>query len=321
MRRLGNGLFKSIISKENLALAHENSKKGKGHYREVLEFETQRGYLLRCLRRKLLNNEFNTSKYRVKQKLEGRKLRTIYSLPYYPDRIVQHAILQVVESYISKSFIRDTFQSIKGRGTSDARKRVLHFIKNNHPTHYLQLDIEKYYPSVKNEIMKMVVGKYIKCKDTICILNNIINSCEGLPIGNYTSQILGNMYLSDLDWFIKQKLGVSGYFRYCDDLVLFGVSAGELHRVKRTIEHKLLEIGLRVKPSWKVATLNSGLDFVGYQFYTDGIKLRKSIYKSAKNAIIKGKEVSIPAYHGWVKPLKDSKIKREYYNAIRKQKK
>ncbi|MGL4520834.1 MAG: RNA-directed DNA polymerase [Phocaeicola sp.] len=186
-----------------------------------------------------MTKTFSTSKYVIKKKVEGGKLREIYSLPYFPDRVVQHALLQVIGPRLEKSFIRDTFQSIKGRGTSDARKRVSRFIKINRPTHYLQLDISKYYPSINNSKLKQKIRSVIKCPDTLHLLDNIISSCEGLPIGNYTSQVLGNYYLTDFDWFIKQQLKVKGYFRYCDDLVFFGTSSKELMDIKILVEKYL----------------------------------------------------------------------------------
>lgn len=321
MKRLGKGLFEEIISKDNLEIAHANASRGKSHYKEVIMVEKNKATLLRKLRRSLLQGNFQTSDYKVQERVEGGKLRTIYVLPYYPDRILQHAILQKVEEFMINSLIRDTFQSLKGRGTSDARRRVQRFIKDKKPTHYLQIDIKKYYPSVSNDLLKEVIEGYIKCKQSNNLIFNIIDSCKGIPIGNYTSQIFGNIYLSKLDWFIKQELKVKGYYRYCDDLIFFGNSSSEMHKIKKQVEEELTKIQLTIKPCWVVSKLTKGLDFIGYQFYPEGIKLRKSIYKSSKKSLLNNKTKSIPAYFGWVLPLKDSTIKRRYCNAIRNQKK
>lgn len=317
MKRIGYGLYEGIISKENLANAHENAKRGKGTYKSVIDVEDDIDHHLRMLRRSLRLREFTTGDYTVKSRVEGGKLREIYSLPYYPDRIVQHAILQKVGDRFLKSFIRDTFQSIKGRGTSDARKRVYRFIKREKPTYYLQMDIRKYYPSINNDKLKMKVRKVIKCVDTLYLLDNIIDSCDGLPIGNYTSQVLGNYYLTEFDWYVKQELGVKGYFRYCDDLIFFGDSSAQLRDISNKVIDFLRGEDLTVKPDWKLAKLNTGCDFIGYQFYESGFKLRKGIYKSAKVALITKNSKSLPSYFGWVKVTKDSDIKRGYYNAIK----
>lgn len=298
MKRLGKGLFEEIISKDNLEIAHANASRGKSHYKEVIMVEKNKATLLRKLRRSLLQGNFQTSDYKVQDRVEGGKLRTIYVLPYYPDRILQHAILQKVEAFMINSLIRDTFQSLKGRGTSDARRRVQRFIKDKKPTHYLQIDIKKYYPSVSNDLLKKVIEGYIKCKQSNNLIFNIIDSCKGIPIGNYTSQIFGNIYLSKLDWFIKQELKVKGYYRYCDDLIFFGNSSSEMHKIKKQVEEELTKIQLTIKPCWVVSKLTKGLDFIGYQFYPEGIKLRKSIYKSSKKSLLNNKTKSIPAYFG-----------------------
>lgn len=321
MKRIGNGLYESIISKDNLITAHECAKRGKLNYKSVSEVESSLGSHIRLLRRTLRARKFSTGEYTIKERVEGGKLREIYSLPYFPDRIVQHAILQKVGDRFVKSFIRDTFQSIKGRGTSDARKRVYRFIKREKPTHYLQMDIKKYYPSVNNERLKVKIRRVLKCKDTLDLMDNIIDSCKGLPIGNYTSQVLGNYYLTDFDWFVKQGMCVKGYFRYCDDLVFFGGSSRELESIRLKAVRFLKREFLQVKPDWKIAKLNTGCDFVGYQFYESGFKLRKKIYKSAKMALSTNNKKSIPSYFGWVKTTNDSDIKRRYYNAIKCKKK
>lgn len=315
MKRLGRDLFELITSTDNLRLAHANASRGKSHYKEVRQVEAELDRKIEEIQSSLLNNTFRTSPYRVTSRVEGGKLRDIYVLPYFPDRIVQHAILQGVGERFYRSFIRDTFQSIKGRGTSDARKRVYKFIHKHNPTHYLQMDISKFYPSINNDIMKTKIRKLIKCKRTLVLLDDIIDSCKGLPIGNYTSQVLGNYYLTELDWFIKQELKVKGYFRYCDDLVILGNSSTHLLNIYKQVSVFLKAEDLRIKPDWKLAHLNTGCDFVGYQFFPSGIKLRKSIYERAKSALDNSPK-AVPAYFGWVKVLKDSNIKRRYYNEV-----
>lgn len=301
--------------------AHENASKGKKHYKEVKLLEESLEENLIALSYLIRSGKFNTGEYTVKERVEGGKLRTIHTLPYFPDRVVQHAILQKVGGRFYKSFIRDTFQSIKGRGTSDARKRVYSYIRNNQPKYYLQMDIKKFYPSIDNQLMKDKICKLIKCEETLNLLFNIVDSCKGLPIGNYTSQVLGNYYLTELDWYVKQDLGVGGYFRYCDDLIIFGDTSKELHDIRVKIDSKVGQDLLSIKDDWKVAHISSGCDFVGYQFFGSGYKLRRSIYLSAKEALRGTQNKSLPAYFGWVKVLGNSKIKRKYYDAIKQKSK
>jgi RNA-directed DNA polymerase len=140
--------------------------------------------------------------------MEGGKMRRIYKLPYYPDRIVQHALMSAVGPIFRRSLIRDTFQSLPERGTSDARRRVQKMMKSDPQAYALKMDIRKYYPNVNNDKLKEVIRRKIKCKDTLWLMDNIIDSMSGLPIGNLTSQYFGNIFLYEFDWWVKQELKV-----------------------------------------------------------------------------------------------------------------
>lgn len=317
MKRLNNKTFFKIINIDNLILAHQNASSGKQHYSEVKWVNNNLMKSLLDLQKLLYKGEFTTSEYNKQERIEGGKLREIYVLPYYPDRIVQHAIIQVIGDRLTSAYIRDTFQSIKGRGTGDAVKRVSSYIRKNHPTHYLQIDIKKYYPNIKNNILKKILLRFIKCIRTLNLLFDIIDSCIGVPIGNYTSQFFGNIFLTPLDWYIKQHLKVKGYFRYCDDLVFMGNNSVDLHIIKEIVDYKLKEIGLSIKPDWKIHKLTKGLDFVGYVFYPKGYKLRKSVYTKAKDNLRDPcNKDSLPSYYGWLKRTKHNKLKEDYENTM-----
>lgn len=280
MKRYGN-LWDSVCDLENLRKAHYSARKGKSFYTEVKWLNQNEDKALLELRDSLVNKTFTTSPYKIEDRFDGRKVRTIYKLPYYPDRIVQHALINVCEPIWKKSFIRDTFQSIIGRGTHDARKRVESFLRGNPHLYVLKFDIEKYYPSVKNEILKAEVRRKIKCKNTLWLLDNIIDSNPGLPIGNYTSQYLGNVYLNSFDWWVKQHIKPFGYFRYCDDLIILAESKESCHKARLEIFNKLKErYGLSIKGNWQVFPLDKRrLDFVGFVFTSKNTRLRKSIAK------------------------------------------
>jgi hypothetical protein len=303
MKRYGN-LFDEIASMDNLHEAHKKASKGKGHYKEVVEVNKHEEFYLQQLHDQLMNGTYQTNEYRVMERVEGSKLRVIHVLPYFPDRIVHHAIMQVVGDIWKRSLIRDTFQSLKGRGTSDARRRVQKAIRKGRPTYYLQMDIKKFYPSVKQQISKLCVRRHIKCPRTLVLLDNIIESVEGLPIGNYISQMLGNMVLSTVDWYAKQNLKVKYYFRYCDDLIVLGSCKKWLRSAQKRIEQQVNKLGLIIKPTWIIQSLASnGLDFCGYVFFSDCTRLRATIkYRYLESVRIKW-IMSITAYWGWIKPL------------------
>lgn len=303
MKRLGGNLFDRIISIESLTRAHEKASRGKAHYTEVKKINSNPEKYLTHLHKLLAEGRFTTSAYSVIEREEGGKLRTIHRLPYFPDRIVQHAIMGEIAPRLESSLIRDTFQSLPGRGTSDLRRRVRRVTNRDEPKYYLQMDIRKYYPSVSNDGMQKCIRRFIKCPRTLGLLDDIILSHEGLPIGNYTSQILGNLYLSKLDWFIKQQLGMKGYFRYCDDLVLFAKDKPTLEKARSIIEGQIKPLGLYIKPDYKLEPLDKGLDFCGYVFYPKTLKLRQRIATAAKTAFRNENKPSITSYWGWFKPL------------------
>lgn len=223
---------------------------------------------------------------------------------------------------MEKSFIRDTFQSIKGRGTNDARKKVTNFFKKNKFFYILKFDINKYYPSINNKILKSKIRKKIKCKNTLWLIDNIIDSCKGIPIGNYTSQYFGNIYLYDFDWWIKQNLKPNAYYRYCDDIVIIDKCKNKLLNLKILIFKKLKEeYLLDIKENWQLFNIeNKPLDFLGYRFFNHNkIKLRKSIAKSFKQKVKNIKKNykylnpykivnSIYSYWGWCKYVNAKKL-------------
>lgn len=311
MKRHGN-LFKDIVSLSNLFKAHKNAKRGKAHYKEVQMVEEDVYKHCLNIQKLLTTKQYKTSPYIVENIFDRTKERTIHKLPYYPDRIVHHAIVQVCSPIWIKSFIRDTFQSIPNRGTSDARKRVYKGLKKNKQTHALKIDIKKFYPSIDNEILKSVIRKKIKCKETLFLIDDIIDSTKGIPIGNYTSQFFGNLYLNGFDWWVKQNLKVKGYYRYCDDMIFLG-DKETLHKNKKLIFSYIESVNLQIKNNWQVYNIQKeGVDFCGYVFFHNKIKLRPSIAKRLKKKSVsiqksykiltKEKIVNgFMSYWGWIK--------------------
>lgn len=309
MKRYGN-LWGEITSMETLRYAHSQAKRGKAHYSAVKKVEKDvEGHLLK-LQQELLNKTFRTGEYRIEDRIEGGKMRRIYKLPYYPDRIVQHALMAVVGPIFRRSLIRDTFQSLPNRGTSDARRRVQRMMKTDPQAYALKMDIRKYYPSIPNEGMKQAVRRKIKCNDTLWLIDDIIDSMQGLPIGNLSSQYFGNVYLCEFDWWVKQELGVKHYYRYCDDMVLFSDDKAQLRDWRRQIESRLSDRGLDLKPDWQIIdTKKQGVDFVGYVFRPQQTRLRKTIAARFRNHAKQARRFTflpqkaldvLVAYKGWM---------------------
>lgn len=287
MKRVGN-LYAEICSMDNLKLAHKQARKGKGFYKEVKMVNEDPSYYLGELQDMLVNHTYRTSEYDIFEKQEGKKLRKIYKLPYFPDRICQWAILQVIEKYLIRNMTADTYSAIPGRGTELARRRVIKAMRNDPVgTQWcLKIDVRKYYPSIDIDILKDKYRRLFKDPELLWLLDEILDSCpdSGVPIGNYISQYSGNIYLSDFDHYVKEKLGVKHYFRYMDDMVFFASTKEELQALIVEITRYLgEELHLEVKENWSLFRIEDrGLDFVGYVFTHDTIRLRKSIVKSLK---------------------------------------
>ncbi len=314
MKRVGN-IYNKICDMGNIKLAYINAKKGKSHYKEVRRIDKNPDLYLELIRGMLVNKTFKNSKYKkVTKKTDSGKVREIMKLPFFPDRIIHHCIMNVIEPIWYKTLIRDTYSAIKGRGIHDGVKRIKKALRDENTKYCLKLDVKKFYPSIKNEIMKQIIRRKIKDADVLWLLDEIIDSTEGMPIGNYLSQYFGNLYLSYLDHEIKEKLRIKYYFRYCDDIVILSKSKKELWITLLFIRQYLSErLKLEIKDNWQIFPIDKrGIDFLGYRFFHGYVLVRKRIIKKFKRRIaeIKKKHKTMPpekiinsimSYWGWLK--------------------
>ena len=265
------------------------------------------------LLKSLLNGTYKTSKYST-FKIYEPKERLIYRLPYYPDRIVHHAIMNIMEPIWKSIFIKQTYSSIKNRGIHACAKDV-RFALDNFPkeTRYcLRLDIHKFYPSIDHEILKNIIRIKIKDNRLLKLLDDIIDSAPGVPIGNYLSQFFANLYLTYFDHWVKETLRCKFYFRYADDIVIMGNDKELLNLTLLNINYYLTtKLKLELKPNYQIFPVDSrGIDFVGYRFYHSHTLLRKSIkvkinrlldrYERGYIALSKLK-IIMQSYFGWLK--------------------
>ncbi|MNR07043.1 reverse transcriptase [compost metagenome] len=166
------------------------------------------------------------------------------------------------------------------------------------------MDIVKFYPNVDHDILKALLRKKFKDNDLLWLLDEIIDSADGLPIGNYLSQYFANFYLTYFDHWIKEQKGVKYYFRYADDIVILSNNKPHLHEILFDIKQYLsTNLKLQVKGNYQVFPVEArGIDFVGYKFYHTHTLLRKSIKKRFAKAVSKTKNKAIiAAYNGWAK--------------------
>lgn len=314
MKRIGN-LYNRICSIENLTIAEKKARKGKSKQYGVRLFDRNPQDNIINLHHILLNKEYRTSKYTIFKIFEGKE-REIFRLPYYPDRIVHHAIMNILEDIFVKSFIKNTYSCIKFRGIHKALKDVKVAIKDEQETQYiLKLDIRKFYPSVNNEILKALLRRKFKDKDLLWLLDEIIDSAQGCPIGNYLSQFFANFYLTCFDHWLKEVKKIKYMFRYCDDIVIFGKTKEELYSLFKEIKEYLwINLKLEVKSNWQIFSLDiRGLDFVGYKIYRKYILIRKGIKKRFIRMIKRNRNwKSIASYYGWMLHCNSINLRKKY---------
>lgn len=303
MKRAGN-LFNKITDFDNLRQAESNARKGKLNQPGVKLFDENPDLKLLLLQESMMNNGFRTSMYETFPIYEPKE-RIISKLPYYPDRIVHHAIMNVLKPYFHTWFTADTYANIEGRGIHPAVKAIYSKLQcNPSGTFYcLQLDIKKFYPNIPHDILKCKVRRKVKDRDLLLMIDEIIDSADGLPIGNYLSQYLANFYLSDFDHWIKEVIRVKYYFRYADDMIILAANKKELHLILNEVRAYLKErLKLELKSNFQIYPVHKrGIRTLGYVIYHTHILLSKKIKKNFAKAARKKNpnRASIQAYKGW----------------------
>lgn len=343
-------LFEKICDIENLRKAHKNAKKGKGWYKEVQEIDKDPDKYLKQIREMLINHTYRTSEYEVFYKDDGRKKRKIYKLPYFPDRICQWAILQVIEPCIVSNLTTDTYSAIPERGIHKGLTKLQAAMWNDPEEckYCLKLDARHYYQSINHNILKEKYSRMFNDNELLWLLNEIIDSIQtadiedltaiyllgedidpetGIPIGNYLSQYSGNYYFSSFDHWIKERKYVKYYFRYMDDIVIFGKTKEELFTLKKEIDvYFSNELKLNIKGNWQVfPSYVRGVDFLGYRTFYKYTLLRKSTCQEMKkkmtairNKVEAGNMMnysewcSINSYKGWLKYADSFRLYQAY---------
>lgn len=278
MKTYGN-LWQSIITKENFVLAQKKSRRKKSKRHDIKRFEKNLEANLEEVRQLVITKRFHTSEYKSRRIYEPKE-RIIYILPYAPDRIVQHAIMNVLVPVMERLFIADSYACIEGRGQIEASLRTMTAVRRNR--YCLKCDIHHFYPSINQNILSGMYHRKFSDRDFLEIIDDIVFSFPGgynCPIGNYTSQWSGNFYLTPLDLFCKHVLKIRDYVRYCDDFLLFGNDKAYLHDCRKRIEDfigKNLELAYSKSDVFNV---KQGVDFCGYRHFDNYILVRKSTAK------------------------------------------
>jgi hypothetical protein len=314
MKRKGY-IYQKIYSRENISAAIDRAADKKEDRWEVRRVLANREDCVEEIQRMLITQSYRPSPYREKTVVEGtqHKVRKISVPKFYPDQVIQWAIMLQIQPVLCRGMDPYTSGSIPGRGRDYARKHLERWLRDDRKgTKYcLFLDSHHFYPSIRHDRLKVMLRRILKDQRLLHLLDVIIDSASGLPIGNVTSQWFANFYLQGVDHLIREKLHARYYARYMDDMVLLGPNKRALHRMFDAIQAELGKLGLTVKDNWQVFKVDPrGIDFLGYRFYHDKTILRRSVMLKISRKVRRTAKrkswnphncKSILSYLGWFK--------------------
>jgi retron-type reverse transcriptase len=275
MKRYGQ-LFDDLTSFSNLLSAYKKARKGAVGKPSTQQFSFQLEPALLELQQELINGRYKSCAYRYFQIYDPKE--RIISVASFEDRVVHHALINILEPIYERCFIYDSYATRKEKGTHLAIDRAQAFLKEG--PWFLKTDIDKYFDSINQDILMALLSRKIKDQRLLEVAQAIIENGGingvGLPIGNLTSQFFANVYLNPFDHFVKQQLGVK-YVRYMDDFVLFSKNKEELKSHKKAIKDYLAE-RLKLCLKEKATFLNqaqNGLTFLGRRVFPGTIRIAR----------------------------------------------
>jgi retron-type reverse transcriptase len=339
-------VYEKICSTENLHLAFRKAKKGKTKKFYVIEFEQNLEKNLILLQRELLFLTYKPKPLKCFI-IRDPKTRKIHASKFI-DRIVHHAIVNILEPLFEKVFIYDSFASRKSKGTHSAINRFEEFMKkvsrngrlvknatndNQIQGYCLKADIKSYFDNVDRQLLMEIIRKKIDDEKVIWLIRQVLDNFryrikgKGMTLGNFTSQFFANVYLNELDYFVKHKLKVRYYIRYVDDFVILHRNKKRLSYYKREIDTFLvhnLKIGLHPDKS-KIIALRNGITFLGYRiFYHYRLLIKRNVRLIKKKIFLfKNKEISqekfkdcLKGWEGYAKWANSYKLRRKLLRKI-----
>ena len=314
-------LFFEFSSFENLHRAYLNARKQKRYRKDILEYGFFLEKNLVFLRKELLLGSYRHGAYKSFIVTDSKK-RKIEVAPFR-DRVVHHAVCSIIEPIFERSFIYDSYACRKGKGNHIAVRRARSFMQSSTNSYrgkayFIQSDIKKYFDSVRHDILLSLIEKKVKDKKLFWVIEEIVGSKRGnlgIPIGNLTSQLFANIYLNELDHFIKDKLGVRQYIRYMDDFFIFSKNPKILLEWRKKIKEFLsFNLGLLLHKKRNGVQSIARMDFLGYVISRHFTKLRKStvsrIFRDFKKRELS--PASLSALNGYMKHTKSYMLMRKF---------
>lgn len=278
-------LFEKITCYENIRLAWLKARRGKTSKKSVAAFARNAGENLCIIQKNLRASPPVLSPY-AQFKIFDPKERVISVVPF-SDRVMHHAIMNILEPVFERQFVFHTYACRKG--THAAARYALKKAKSCRC--FLKLDVKKYFDSIDHFVLKKLLCRIIKDAHCLSLLFGIIDSYssgadgKGLPIGNLTSQFFANFYLSALDHFVLEQLKTKGYVRYMDDTVIFEDFAARLKEIFRAVDDFFKrELLLALKPPVS-APCRNGVPFLGWRITPSGITVLKKTRRRMKRKL------------------------------------
>lgn len=282
-------LFEHITAWDNLIAAWREARRGKRNRPEVRAFEHDLEANLVSLHEHLLRGTWKPGEPR-RFWVRDPKWREI-TAPPFPDRIVHHALVRVVEPLFEHRFIYDSYACRKGKGTHAAVRRTQSFLRRakrrwGDDAYIIKIDAKNYFASINHDILLRRIARVVTCERTLALWRSVLSGYGfdgvGLPVGALTSQLAANILLDALDHRIKDDWGVREYVRYMDDFVLIAPDKTTAACWIDAIADELAALGLRPNPKSGYWPLKRGVDFCGYRIWTTHIRPRRRAIRTWK---------------------------------------
>lgn len=288
-------LFERLASWGNLLLAHRRASRGKRGHASVAAFDHNLEAELADLRHRLLAGTYEPGRY-SSFFIHEPKRRLISAAPFR-DRVVHHALVNVIEPIFEAGFISHTYANRKGKGTHRALDHAQRLARRH--GFVLQLDVRQFFPSIDHAILRELLARKVTDPGVLWLVDQLLASGRevlsaqydmiyfpgddlfavtrprGLPIGNLTSQFWGNLYLSRLDHFVQRELRPRGYVRYVDDLLLFADEKQYLWHCKDELVARLAELRLTVHAGGHPRPTSEGVPFLGFVVFPERRRLKR----------------------------------------------
>lgn len=318
MKRAGF-LYEKLCDKNLIREAIIKASRKKRRRKSVRRILNNIDYYVDEIHDMMLKEEFAPSPYRRFTIKDGatQKEREICCPKFYPDQIIHWMLILTIQPILQRGMYEFNCGSVPRRGAHYGKRYLERWYERDRKnTKYCaKLDVKKFYPSAKSPVIMRELRRVIKCQRTLRLCNVILDSADGLPIGNYTSQWFANFLLQRLDHFIKEVLRIPHYVRYMDDMCLFSRSKRQLHKAVRAVQEFLAGLRLQLKPNWQVfPTASRAVDFLGFRFFREKTTLRKNLALRMRRRVKKIKRhmarmsgkarprdaVAVMSYMGWL---------------------